>query len=106
MPSLNEDYQALGYESTSILLNADEMFTTVAMGCVTCVIVFGARALLFTLRSNLKEMEEELENFGTEEGLQRKQTEVVDLNNPTPPKKPSAAKKKVRRWARSKLAIS
>lgn len=58
---------------------------------------------MFTLRPNLKEMEEELENFGTEEGLQRKQTEVVDLNNPTPPKKPSVAKKKVRQWARSKI---
>ena len=35
MPPLNEDYENLGYESKSILMNAKELFTTIASGLAT-----------------------------------------------------------------------
>jgi hypothetical protein len=101
MPALNEDYENLGYESKSILVNAKELFTTVFSGLVTCIIVFAARAILFTLKANLKEMEEQLEEMEKDENISELKFGKSDKKIP----ESSKTSKMVKKWAKSKICF-
>ena len=60
MPALNDRYESLNYQSTSILLTGGNIFNIFAQGIVVWIIVYGFRAILFTLRVDSTLYEEEL----------------------------------------------
>lgn len=79
MPALNYRYESIGYESTSIILNSDDMFGIIGQGIFACVIVYGIRAFLFTLSDDLAYEEEDLKKF--EENQQKKIDELTNKDN-------------------------
>lgn len=98
---MNSDYEALGYESTSILSNANELFTTISYGLITWILVFAARAILFTLQGDaLKKIDAEISNF---EGNEDKN--VFEESKQTLNKNDKSKKKKVKKWTKSKKVI-
>ena len=60
MPSLNDRYEEMGYDSTSVLINLNSLMMTIVNGAATWVIVFGIKAFVFTLRGNVEAFEHEL----------------------------------------------
>jgi len=98
MPALNEDFESLEYESTSVIINSEEIFSTIMLGVCTWIIIFGAKAILFTLRAtNIEEAERELRE------LERQESNIVSDFRDTPVvKKKSKTKKKIDKWAKSK----
>ena len=65
MPALNDRYESLSYQSTSILINGGNVFNVFTQGLIVCVLVYGFKAILFTLQSNIKLYESELKNLET-----------------------------------------
>ena len=59
-PAINQRYESIDYESTSIILNGDDVFTLLTQGFIMCSIVFALRACLFTLQANADRYDEEL----------------------------------------------
>ena len=50
-PPVNENFEDIDYESTSILVNGFEFMRLVFQGIITCIFVFALRALLVTLHA-------------------------------------------------------
>ena len=66
MPSHNERYESLGYDSSSIFLSGMDIFSLMLQSMVIWTIVFGLRAILFTLQSGPSAYEEELKKMEEE----------------------------------------
>ena len=67
MPSHNSRYESLGYDSTSIFLNGMDIFSLILQSMVIWTIVFGLRAILFTIQSDPSVYEDELKKMEEEE---------------------------------------
>ena len=99
MPALNQRYEDIGYDSTSFLMNADEMLTTVTSGFVTCIIVFSVKAIIITIRADVSPYKDMLED------IKAKDTEANDEEVNDSEANQREKKKKLGRWMRSKLSF-
>ena len=66
MPALNSQYESLDYNSTSFLINGEDLFSTLLQGLLVWVVVYGIRACLFTLRANENIYDNDLNEFQTQ----------------------------------------
>lgn len=98
MPALNSKYEGMGYNSNSVLINSDDLFSTITTGIISLIIIFGIKAMISTLRpENIENLEREMREKEDEEN----RDEIV---TPTSSERieESKLKKKAKRWARSK----
>ena len=102
MPALNQRYEDMGYDSTSFLMNADEMLTTVSSGFVTCIIVFSVKAILITMRKDISPYKDMLKEIENQEKEQLENNEVVN----EPEQEERSKKRKKGKWIRSKFKIT
>ena len=52
MPALNDQYESLDYNSTSLLINGEDMLSTIFQGLFIWILIYGVRAIWFTVRAN------------------------------------------------------
>ena len=52
MPALNDQYESLDYNSTSLLINGEDMLSTIFQGLFIWIWIYGIRAIWFTVRAN------------------------------------------------------
>jgi cysteine-rich repeat protein len=63
MPVLNERYESIEYESTSMLINGESIFQIGIQGFIIWAIIFALKAILFTIRTNVETYEDELKDL-------------------------------------------
>ena len=102
MPALNQRYEDMGYDSTSFLMNADEMLTTVSSGFMTCIIVFSIKAILITMRKDVSPYKDMLKEIENKEKKQLQDDEVVNESE----QEERSKKRKKGKWIRSKFKIT
>ena len=106
MEALNERWESIEYESTSVLLNADEVFMTFFQNFVICVIVYGVRALIFTLNNGVGGYEEQLRELENNENDIKNNFERSATNTPSSglaSEPPQNRKEKMKLWGKNKI---
>ena len=56
MPPLNSRYEALNYDSSGFLVNGIDLFSLILQSMVTWVIIFGLRAIYFSVSNNVEKI--------------------------------------------------
>ena len=102
MPSMNDNYEEMGYESTSVLINMNSLIMTIMNGAATWVIVFGVRAIIFTLRGDVKKMENELNEMDNDDIPSFHPKKSQEQNISKLQTKREIVKKKMKKWGKSK----
>ena len=87
MPSHNDRFEALGYDSTSIFLSGMDIFSLMLQSMVIWTIVFGLRAIFFTLRYGSSVYEEELRKLEAEKAKSFKLAEAGQAPEKQPQEK-------------------
>ena len=63
MPAKDLKWEDIGYESTSILINGDELIMLMVQGTMMCILVFALKALLFTTVININDYQNEIDKL-------------------------------------------
>eukprot|EP00345_Euplotes_harpa_P013046 CAMPEP_0168333076 /NCGR_PEP_ID=MMETSP0213-20121227/9370_1 /TAXON_ID=151035 /ORGANISM="Euplotes harpa, Strain FSP1.4" /LENGTH=289 /DNA_ID=CAMNT_0008337287 /DNA_START=498 /DNA_END=1368 /DNA_ORIENTATION=- len=71
--SKEQQYEDLGYDSISIFISGEDLFSLIVQSFVICTVVFGLKAILFTLGSNVEVYEKQLQEEYNKERMKIKQ---------------------------------
>jgi hypothetical protein len=109
MPSLNYRYESIDYESTSILLNGENIFQILIQGFIACACIFAYKAILFTIQANTEIYERELKEFqlreieATSANLEKESTVGLQKNNYVSEKTLVEKESRTRIWVKKKI---
>jgi cysteine-rich repeat protein len=109
MPSLNYRYESIDYESTSILLNGENIFQILIQGFIACACIFAYKAILFTIQANTEIYEKELKEFqlreieATSANLEKESIVGLQKNNYVSEKTLVEKESRTRIWVKKKI---
>lgn len=91
--ALNERWQTIQYESTSILVNGVDFVSMIFQGTITCILVFALKAWLITLHGDKLNIAYEQESEVEDNEKNNKEIDYTGLNR----------KERLALWAKKKI---